>query len=547
VANTQVLSETGATAEFLYGARSTYPVSVSDPATFAGGGHVYTKTVAARAELFYRDSTGAVVQITSGGAVAGTSGTANRVAVFDGAGALSSSARFQQDGSTDIVTVVDGTGNLGSTTNRLSQGFLSTSVSIGTNPATAGAVRLANNTSIQWRNAGNTLNHDVILLDAAGNFLLGNAVTNSFIYLGAGNFANFLSTGIQPSVDASVALGATATRWTNGVFSALVSVGTNPATAGAVRLANNTSVQWRNAANSANFDVLTVNASNNLSVGAGIAGTITVGSASLTNLTLNVSVAGGAMHFQVAGTDQWFLDATTLRPNGDNTEELGSTASRIANVVVGTSVQIGTNPSATGAVRLANGTSINFRNAANSADSAGLQRLVTDEIVVGGIGALLLESSTAAWNFTLGAAAVATLTSAAGFSPGVLTVKDFGSAGSEWRDCYLSSSVRVGTNPSATGGVRLANAIAVKSRNAANSGDVNVITLNATDDIVLGENTAGVSVILDIPDNGFRINNQATNAGASTGTLTNAPSAGNPAFWLPIDIAGTVRSIPCWA
>lgn len=35
-------------------------------------------------------------------------------------------------------------------------------------------------------------------------------------------------------------------------------------------------------------------------------------------------------------------------------------------------------------------------------------------------------------------------------------------------------------------------------------------------------------------------------AGAGAGTLTNAPSAGNPSFWMPIQINGNTRYIPCW-
>jgi hypothetical protein len=35
-------------------------------------------------------------------------------------------------------------------------------------------------------------------------------------------------------------------------------------------------------------------------------------------------------------------------------------------------------------------------------------------------------------------------------------------------------------------------------------------------------------------------------AGASTGTLTNAPAAGNPTKWIPIDDNGTTRYIPAW-
>lgn len=37
-----------------------------------------------------------------------------------------------------------------------------------------------------------------------------------------------------------------------------------------------------------------------------------------------------------------------------------------------------------------------------------------------------------------------------------------------------------------------------------------------------------------------------TGAGASAGTLTNAPSAGNPTKWIKINDNGTVRSVPAW-
>lgn len=37
-----------------------------------------------------------------------------------------------------------------------------------------------------------------------------------------------------------------------------------------------------------------------------------------------------------------------------------------------------------------------------------------------------------------------------------------------------------------------------------------------------------------------------TGAGASSGTLTNAPSAGNPAYWMPVNANGTTYYIPCW-
>jgi len=44
----------------------------------------------------------------------------------------------------------------------------------------------------------------------------------------------------------------------------------------------------------------------------------------------------------------------------------------------------------------------------------------------------------------------------------------------------------------------------------------------------------------------LRLNGLTSGAGAGAGTLTNAPAAGNPAFWCPVNIAGTVRFFPCW-
>ena len=44
----------------------------------------------------------------------------------------------------------------------------------------------------------------------------------------------------------------------------------------------------------------------------------------------------------------------------------------------------------------------------------------------------------------------------------------------------------------------------------------------------------------------IRIDGHTSGAAAGVGTLTNAPASTNPNFWLPINIAGTVRYIPCW-
>ena len=46
----------------------------------------------------------------------------------------------------------------------------------------------------------------------------------------------------------------------------------------------------------------------------------------------------------------------------------------------------------------------------------------------------------------------------------------------------------------------------------------------------------------------FMISNVALTNGAAAGagTITNAPAAGNPTKWIPIDDNGTIRYIPCW-
>lgn len=48
-------------------------------------------------------------------------------------------------------------------------------------------------------------------------------------------------------------------------------------------------------------------------------------------------------------------------------------------------------------------------------------------------------------------------------------------------------------------------------------------------------------------DRALLFTNQTSAAAANTGTLTNAPAAGNPGYWLKVVIGGTNYAIPCWA
>jgi len=48
-------------------------------------------------------------------------------------------------------------------------------------------------------------------------------------------------------------------------------------------------------------------------------------------------------------------------------------------------------------------------------------------------------------------------------------------------------------------------------------------------------------------DRQLRFNNHTSAAGVAVGTLNNAPTAGNPGFWLKINVAGVNYALPAWA
>lgn len=73
----------------------------------------------------------------------------------------------------------------------------------------------------------------------------------------------------------------------------------------------------------------------------------------------------------------------------------------------------------------------------------------------------------------------------------------------------------------------------VRFRAGLGGGGTEVIRFESTGPRVLG----GLRIRFD----GF-----TDGAGVGAGTITNAPAAGNPAFWLKVNIAGTDRFIPCW-
>ena len=105
---------------------------------------------------------------------------------------------------------------------------------------------------------------------------------------------------------------------------------------------------------------------------------------------------------------------------------------------------------------------------------------------------------------------------------------------------YFAFSSNANVNADVDGDVRLyrdaANTLALRNGTAAQEMRVYETTTGTIYKAILG-NRQLIKIAGAAFDNG---------AGASAGTLTNAPAVGNPTKWIPIDDNGTTRHIPAW-
>jgi hypothetical protein len=257
--------------------------------------------------------------------------------------------------------------------------------------------------------------------------------------------------------------------------SAFVSVGTAPAQSGAIRLENGASVTSRNDPSSADFPLLSTDS----------AETIQIGSNNAIQGDILLSVPTGHRH-------QFNIDnAVIMRVEDD---------------------EIACNQR----IRLPNNTAIDCRNSANSLD----------------LQALLLNAS----NFLQ----VGRGNGASGPSRvyvGADSVVSFWVAGSTAFECQATSVscnrdiLFIGDTgaKATTGTVRLKNNTSFAFRNAANSQDIFGLSVNASNEVVLGNSNASrivASMPLELPSY----------------TVTGAPSNGNPGSMIYVtdDIGGAV-------
>jgi len=184
-------------------------------------------------------------------------------------------------------------------------------IAVGSPAATQGAIRLWKDGYIYTKNQAE--NADVLLLGAfpPGVFLGSSGAP--VIYPGSG--------------DGSGSLGDATHRWANGYFTTVLVVGTNPAGAGALRLANLGAVVGRNFNNDGDLNLVKSDASNGVIVGGGSTNAYAQFDVGASHISL------GCINSTTPAFTWTVINTGALLPGG--TFDLGAAASRIRTAYAG--------------------------------------------------------------------------------------------------------------------------------------------------------------------------------------------------------------------
>jgi hypothetical protein len=260
-------------------------------------------------------------------------------------------------------------------------GTLGGSLSIGATPASQGSIRLDSAGTVFARNVANT--NDIRLLRVAGDTVTLGAPLNALVIAG--------SSVAFPAVPVT---GATS-----------LALGTNTATVGALRLANTGSLQFRNAANTADVQGMVVGADNRVAIG-------------LKTNPAETSIAGVGIQFDVDtpyslsyawnGAIKYTMNASGIFPQ-TSMLSLGSSTVRWYDVCADI-VTLGSNASTSGGIRLPNATGIWARNQANTANVELLNLTNVNVVTVGGVAVSNLAKLDTANTFTANQTITGTLT-----------------------------------------------------------------------------------------------------------------------------------------
>jgi hypothetical protein len=113
-------------------------------------------------------------------------------------------------------------------------------------------------------------------------------------------------------------------------------------------------------------------------------------------------------------------------------------------------------------------------------------------------------------------------------------------------DAFVAGQLEIFSNGTVPLGIGTVGSAAVHIY--ANS--ITAVTVSSAGNVTIAAPTSGQTLtVAPSPSAGELIATSSaltTGAGAAVGTLTNAPSAGNPTKWIKINDNGTVRSVPAW-
>jgi hypothetical protein len=393
-------------------------------------------------------STGSAPQwqtVVVGDVVGPPSSTDKAIACFNGA-----TGKYLQDS-----TVTIDAGNL----------TVPTSLSIGTNPAQSGHCRLQNSGYIYWRNQANTADSSSIVSDNGYLYLISEATL--ILQNSAGYSLNLQGSIFHPATDNAIDLGYPgALRWKSvNVYQSVV-IGINPASTGAIRLANNSTIFFRDGTNSGDIDALTVNASGSTILSCGV---------------------GGYLCLRSQWPDQLMLAATGFWPNVDAKVDLGQISQRYKDLHLSGNVNL---MSDTGLLRFGAGNDVVLqRGAANilaQKNAANAQKFrlygnATEYLELTAAPALQSTTIYAPGALHLGTGMQSRwyLTTGGHWNAASDNTYDFGATTSARpRSVYVGTSLAIGSNVSTVGFLRFAASGSVAhlvSRNAANTADVGIL------------------------------------------------------------------------
>ncbi len=280
-----------------------------------------------------------------------------------------------------------------------------TSLRAGTNPATTGAVRLANNGAAYWRNAANNANlrglaieNDVlylgdtntnIIVERVGPHAIGGATNAAVQVYVRGTFAGDGSEVIGIGVASS--LGGTSGQNMYGIKSAPTFVEASSGTHGLLAsIAAIAATVTGGAAAVTNTATLYVSGSMTATVtGENYALWVDEGTSRFDGTVLANAVraqAGAAFIFGGNDSNHWTVLTTgNLEPVVDANNQIGTSTKRVYAFVGSEYLAIGTNPAGAGGIRLPSGSTgrIAYRNAANSADIVAFESTAANVLELG--------------------------------------------------------------------------------------------------------------------------------------------------------------------